>query len=275
MKIKQTVFELIDISHAPNSLWNRRVGRVIVFLIVASVVAIILESFEELRLQYGQLFSVFEVITVIIFSIEYLLRLWTADLKYPALSKAAARWRFVLSPMGLIDLIAILPFYLPLLIRFDMRFMRMLRIFRLLRIFKLGRHSKSLVIINQIITEKRSELFLSVFVTLILLLLSATIMYNLEYQAQPDSFPDIISTLWWAVATLTTVGYGDVYPITGWGKFIGGIIALLGVGLVAIPTGIISAAFIEALEREKIQKKQEENTFNYCPHCGKPLREHM
>ncbi len=181
--------------------------------------------------------------------------------------------------MGLVDLVAILPFYLPLAFAFDMRFVRMLRILRLLRIFKLGRYSKSLAIITNTVYEKRAELLLSVFVTCILLLLSATIMYNLENKAQPESFPDIISTLWWAVATLTTVGYGDVYPITGLGRFFGGIIALLGVGLVAIPTGIISASFIEALEREREEKQRKKkkattiNTYNYCPHCGKPLRE--
>lgn len=277
--MKQHIFNLIDEKNQAQSYWNRVVNVLIILLILFSVFAIIVESFDQVEAQYHSTLLYFELFTVAIFTLEYLMRIWTADLRYPTLNPLSARLKFILSPMGIIDLLAILPFYLPLLIKIDMRFIRLLRVLRLLRILKLQRHSKALSIVGQVIYEKRSELLVTVFVTLILLLLSATVMYDLENEANPDKFPDIITTLWWSVATLTTVGYGDVYPETGWGKFVGGIIALIGVGLVALPTGIISASFIEALERDKQSRKEEEQeeetvSFNYCPHCGKPLNQH-
>ncbi len=277
MSFKYQVFRLIDES-GNNWRWNRFFDAFIIGLIMASVTAIVLESFDGLRLRYQQAFTVFEVVTVVIFTIEYLLRLWTADLKFPESGPVRARLRFMFSTMGLIDLLAILPFYLPFLVRLDLRFIRVLRVVRLLRILKLNRYTRALLIVGYIFREKRSELAMTVFVTFILLLLSSTIMFNLEHDVQPDQFPDIISTFWWAIATLTTVGYGDVYPVTGWGRLVSGIIALLGIGLVALPTGIISAAFIEKLEadRRAEKKEQEEQAplepFTFCPHCGKRLR---
>ena len=171
----------------------------------------------------------------------------------------------------MVDLIAILPFYLPFIFRFDLRFIRILRVLRLLRILKIHRYTQALNLVGNVFYEKRSELGASIFVTFILMLVSSTIMYNLENEVQPEKFPDIISTFWWSVATLTTVGYGDVYPITGWGKLISGIIALLGIGLVAIPTGIISAGFIQKMEENKKNVPKEIKGFTYCHHCGTKL----
>lgn len=282
MGLKQRIFVLLDERDTDKNGWNRIINTFIIILILASVTSIILESFQPLHDTYADTFYYFELFTVVIFSTEYILRIWIADLRYPNLKPVAARTKFIFSAMGIVDLLAILPFYLPLFLAIDMRFVRLLRVLRLLRILKLKRHSKALTIVANVLSEKRSELFVTVLVTAILLLLSATVMYNIEHDVQPENFPDIITTLWWAVATLTTVGYGDVYPITGWGRFVGGIIALIGVGLVALPTGIISASFIEALEEDQAAKaaaakeKQQAaftETFNYCPHCGKPLRE--
>lgn len=276
MKLKDKIFEIIDGGALEKTRLNKQVNIFISALIILSVIAIILESYAPLRERFGSIFSAFEWITVFIFSTEYILRIWTADLRYPGLGKAAARLKFICSPMGIVDLVAILPFYLPFVLAFDMRFVRLLRILRLLRVLKLKRHSRALAIIAQIFYEKRSELSITLFVTFILLLVSSSVMYNLEHQAQPEAFPNIISSFWWAIATLTTVGYGDVYPITAWGKFFGGIIALLGIGMVALPTGIISAAFIEGLAQEKEQKSdnnpaQSLEGYNFCPCCGQPL----
>lgn len=270
MSLKQQIFQVIDDGVKEKSQLNKRVDLLITFLIILSVIAIILESYASLRQQFGNGFFYFEILTILVFSTEYVLRVWTADLKYPEMKPARARWRFVSSFMGIVDLMAILPFYLPFLLRFDLRFIRVLRVLRLLRVLKLRRHSKALSIIGRIFFEKRSELSITLFVTFILLLISSSIMYNLEHEAQPKLFPDIISTFWWAIATLTTVGYGDVFPITPWGKFVGGIIALLGIGMVALPTGIISAAFIDELENEK---KEENQSYRYCPHCGEKLEQ--
>lgn len=278
-KLKQTVFEIIEGADENASRWSRIFDIFIVSLISLSVLQVILESYQSIFTRYEQLFRTLEVIVVVIFSIEYLLRLWTAGLRYPEKSWIGGRLAFIFSAMGLIDLFAILPFYLPFLLQVDLRFIRVLRVIRLLRVFKLNRYLKAVRIVGAVIAEKRSELSITIFVTFLLLLLSSTIMYYLEGDVQPDSFPNIISTFWWAIATLTTVGYGDVYPITGWGRFISGVIALLGIGLVALPTGIISAAFVEELERVKSKKKKPaprfpEEDYRYCPYCGRAMEEH-
>lgn len=277
MKLKERIFYLIDGGDRPRSLWNRIIELSIITLITLSVLQIILESFQPINERYQEAFWIFEVIVVIVFTLEYLIRLWTADLVHPELSPFRARLAFAFSGYGLIDLAAILPFYLPFLLAFDLRFIRILRVVRLLRIFKLNRYTKAIQIVGNIFWEKRTELSITVFVTMVLILMSSTVMYHLENEVQPEQFPDIISTFWWAIATLTTVGYGDVFPVTGWGKLVSGVIAMLGIGLVALPTGIISAAFIERVEEEvRAKKKQEQKHidkgFTFCPHCGERLR---
>jgi voltage-gated potassium channel len=272
---KKRIFLLIDEKGRKKSHWNRFFHLSIMALILLSVTGIVLESFGPLRERYGNAFQWFELVTIVVFSVEYLLRIWTADLKFTDDAPWRARLRFILSPMGLIDLVAILPFYLPFFFQFDLRFIRILRITRLLRIFKLNRYTRALGLFTSVFFEKRNELGITLFVMFLLLLMSSTIMYYLESDVQPDQFPDIISTFWWSVATLTTVGYGDVYPITGWGKLVSGVIAILGIGLVALPTGILSAGFIEKIE-DKHKKEAEEaadqaKPFKYCPHCGEKL----
>jgi len=236
-------------------------------LIIINILFLILESYKEIEENYGQFFKSFELFSVIIFSIEYLLRLWTADIKYNKGYKLSKRLKFAISTYGLIDLLAILPFYLPLLFPFDLRVLRILRLFRFLRIFKLGRLSKSMKTITGVLKETRSELSITIFVAFILLTLSSTLMYYIENDAQPEKFENIGQSLWWAVATLTTVGYGDVYPITGIGKFLSAVIALIGIGFVALPTGIISSAFMERVQIEK-NKKREKEEICKCPNCG-------
>ena len=198
-----------------------------------------------------------------VFSVEYILRFWTADLGLENSSPFYKRLKFSFSTFGLIDLFAILPFYLPFLFPFDLRVLRILRLFRLLRIFKLGRLSKSLQTITSVLKESKSELSITLFVAFILMILSSTLMYYVENEAQPDKFENIGQSLWWSVATLTTVGYGDIYPITGLGKVLSSVIALIGIGFVALPTGIISSAFIGRMQSEKEKRKKCK-----CPKCG-------
>lgn len=275
MALKKRIFFLIDEKGRKKSHWNRFFHLSIMALILLSVTGIILESFANFREQYGVALQVFEWFTVAVFSAEYLLRVWTADLKFTEDSPWRARLQFILSPMGLIDLLAILPFYLPFFFKFDLRFIRILRITRLLRIFKLSRYTRALSLFTSVFFEKRNELGITLFVMFLLLLMSSTIMYYLESDIQPEQFPDIISTFWWSVATLTTVGYGDVYPVTGWGKLVSGVIAILGIGLVALPTGILSAGFIEKIEdnnkKKALVEKVTNKPFKYCPHCGEKL----
>ena len=273
MPMKGKIFELIDGGEGRKTQANRIINTAIIVLIILSVVEIILESFQELNSRFFSFFTVFEYFTVAVFTLEYLLRLWTADLKYPNLSGLKARGKFIFSAMGLVDLLAIMPFYLPFLFKFDWRFIRILRVVRLLRILKLNRYTKALGLVGNVFYEKKSELAMTISLTFILLLISSTIMYNLENEVQPEQFPNILATFWWAIATLTTVGYGDVYPVTGLGKLVSGIIALLGVGLVALPTGILSAGFIDKIEGEKAKDQREEaKAHHFCPHCGKSLK---
>ena len=233
-------------------------------LIILNVIALILESYSELKVLFSDFFYIFELISVIIFTIEYILRFWTSDLddSYQG-NSFKKRLKFTFSTLGLIDLIAILPFYLPFLILFDFRIIRILRLFRLLRIFKLGRYSKSLNTIMSVLKSTKSELAITGFVAFILLVLSSTIMYYFENEVQPEKFASIGHSFWWAVATLTTVGYGDVFPITAMGKIMSGIIALIGIGFIALPTGIISSAFIN-----KIQENKKDEKICTCPKCG-------
>ncbi len=234
---------------------NETFTKFIYYLIVLNVIAIILESYKETRIRYGDFFRAFEILSVIIFTIEYILRLWVAKKKL----------KFALSAFGLIDLLAILPFYLPFFFVFDFRILRILRLFRMLRIFKLGRYSKSLKLINDVLKDTKEELSMTVFVTFILLVFSSTLMYYVESDAQPEKFASIGHAFWWAIATLTTVGYGDVYPVTGLGKILSAVIALIGIGFIALPTGIISSAFIDRVKENKEGKC-------VCPHCGKELK---
>ncbi|MFT6960140.1 MAG: voltage-gated potassium channel [Polaribacter sp.] len=249
--------------------YNKYFIKFIYALIVLNVLTLILESYKELNDNYGIFFYAFEIFSVAIFTLEYLIRIWVSD---KTKEDKKERINFAFSTLGIIDLIAIIPFYLPFIFPFDLRVVRILRLFRLLRIFKLGRYSKSLKTIQYIFKETKAELSITVFVTFVLMILSSTLMYYIEHDAQPEKFASIGDAVWWAVATLTTVGYGDVYPVTALGKILSGIIALIGIGFVALPTGIISSAFIEKIQAEKKSKKgKKAKNKDCCPTCGKNI----
>lgn len=236
----------------------------ITVLILLSIIMIILESFKPLRAAYGEYFDLFENLTLGIFAVEYFLRVATADFKYKdAPSWSSAAWRFIKSGTGIVDLIAISPLFcycfsflnLAQYAQSDFRFMRLLKVTRLLRILKMSSFTNSITIVADVFSDKRYDLGITIFVTFVLLLISSTIMWYVEGPVQPELFPNIIASFWWAIATLTTVGYGDVFPITPLGKFLSGLIALLGIGLVALPAGILSSAFIEKLEDGSLRGK--------------------
>ena len=241
-KVKKRVFEIVNKAeegdHASKIFdWS------IMLLIALSILSIVFESFAEIQAKWHATFQAFEIITVAVFTIEYILRIWTADLLYP--DARHPRLKYIFSFMALIDLLAILPFYLPF-ISADLRFLRMMRLFRLfrlLRVFKLGRYFEALQIIVKVIKASGPQLIMSVVICFFVMLFSAIIMYTVENPVQPEQFPNVISSLWWAMCTLTTVGYGDVYPSTSFGRFLAAIISLVGIGIIAIPTGIIAAGF--------------------------------
>ena len=252
MDIKQSVFRIISVDDGRN-IKSHIFDIFISLLIILSVLAIVLESFDRLAAIYEKQFRYFEVFAVVVFTIEYVLRFWTSDLLYPdSRNKVHSSVKYFFSLSGLIDLLATLPFYLSAIgpIVGDFRFLRagkLLRSLRLLRILKLSKYSKSLGLLGEIITEKKSDLLAAFMFTFVLTIMAASLMYNAEHDAQPDKFPNIIATCWWAVITLTTIGYGEVTPITGLGKIIGGLVSVLCVGLVALPTAILSAGMIEKL----------------------------
>ena len=264
MTLKQKIFLLID-NEKGNKKGDYFVEYLISGLILLNVIATFLESYKSINAKYSGLFYGIEMVSIVIFSIEYILRIWVADLQYPTLSPIKARLKYIFSFLGLVDLLSILPFYLPYIITIDLRVMRVLRLLRLLRLLKLNRHSKSLKLIGTVLKNTKNDILVTVFMVFILLVLASTLMYSLENEAQPEAFENIGQALWWAVATLTTVGYGDIYPITGLGKLLSGVIALLGIGIVALPTGIISSAYID-----EVQKQKNKNVCE-CPKCGERI----
>jgi len=263
--IKENVFELVEKGSHGRKL-NLFFDYTIMTLIVLSLISIILESMPDINSRYESFLYGFNTFSIMIFSIEYGLRLYVSDLTHPAETRLKSASRFIFSSYGIIDLLAILPFFLPMLIKVDLRFLRALRLTRFLRVLKLNRYNDSLNLIWLVIKEKKSELAVTGFLTFLILLIASFIMYYVEGEKQPEAFPNILESFWWAIATLTTVGYGDVYPITGLGKFISGLIAILGIGIVALPTGLISAGFMNKIERPILKDPD-----NKCPHCGQEI----
>jgi len=243
--IRARVYGLLEPSKKTGDLgWF--IDLFIITLIALNVIAIVMESVESFRIRNQNLLDTFETISVIIFSVEYVLRLW-ASRENPKYRKPVLGYlRYAVTPLAVIDLLAILPFYIAL-ISVDLRFIRILRLLRIFRLFKAARYIKSLALMGRVIRSRSGELTVAVVFILLVLLISSTLMYYVEYEAQPEAFGSIPETMWWGISTLTTVGYGDVFPITGLGKLLGGMIAILGIGLFAIPAGILAAGISDEL----------------------------
>lgn len=268
-KFKSLIYNLIR-DDDENNLASNIFDGVIITLIIINVITIIADTFN-LPPVVSEVFHCVEVVSVIIFSVEYVLRVWTSDFIQPDINPWKARLKYVFSPMALIDFVSIAPFYIPFIISIDLRILRMLRIVRLFRVFKVNRYTHAMSTIGAVLKQKKSQLLSSIVIVFLLMVMAAVLMYNIESEAQPEAFSNAFDALWWAVATLTTVGYGDIYPVTVLGKFLSAVIALLGIGLVAIPTGIISSGFMECIDKAGA-KDDETEAFEYCPHCGKRLK---
>ena len=256
-RFQQMVYSLIR-EDSENGLAAKFFDGTIITLIIINVALVILDTFDGFPVWATTSFRYIEVISVVVFTVEYLMRLWTAPLKFAAMRPLHAAAKHALSFMAIVDLLAILPFYLPFIFPVDLRVLRMIRLLRLLRLLKMNRYTTALSTIAAVFKRKSAQLISSLFVVALLMVMSSVLMYTVENPVQPAVFRNAFSGLWWAVATFTTVGYGDIYPVTGAGRIISGIIALLGIGLVAVPTGIISAGFVEQLNGAKV----------VCPTCG-------
>lgn len=243
---------------------GRAVSFGLIGLILLNVLAVMAESVASIRASFGTWLTLFEAFSLAVFVTEYLLRIWACPVDPRYRHPLTGRVRFALTPLVIVDLLAVLPSLL-FWTGVDLRFLRILRMARLVRLAKLGRYSRALQAIWQVVRGKREELGMAAMLMVMILVVAASLMYMAEGDVQPKAFSSIPATLWWGIMTLTTVGYGDVYPITVLGKLTAAVIAVAGIGLFALPAGIVGSAFVE------LRVQQKEKCQGACPHCGKPL----
>ena len=229
-------------------LVNRVFEIFMIVLIAGNVLAVILETVPSLGAAYGGLFFVFEVFSVAVFSIEYVLRVWAVieDRRRTRMTPVGGRLRYMVTPMAIIDLLAFLPFYLSAFFAVDLRFLRVLR---LLRILKLTRYSPALETFARVLRNERKPLVAALLMLGVVLILVSSLMFVFEQSAQPEAFGSIPAALWWGIVTLTTVGYGDVAPVTVGGKIFGALVTVMGVGIVAVPAGILASGFNQEIRK--------------------------
>jgi len=251
--IKSKIYSLLETPNSKNSFgWYFDIF--IISLILLNAIAIILESVSSIQTKYYQWFYYFELFSVIVFTTELILRLYSITFSQKFRHPIKGRIKYLFTPFAIIDILAVIPFYLSFILP-DLRFIRILRILRLARLLKVFRFINAVSIIDDVFRAKKDELIISFIIIAKILFISSTIMYYCEHDVQPEKFSSIPQTLWWGVMTLTTVGYGDVYPITTMGRITGGFVSLLCIGLFALPTGILASGFSEQIANRKRNRK--------------------
>ncbi len=245
--------------------WDKILNGFIIILIILNVTAVMLETIPSIHDPYAEFFRVFDLISVIIFTIEYVLRVWSSNHDPRYSHSVHGRLRYMMSVDALIDLLAILPFYVHVFVGFDLRVLRIFRLLRFLRLFRLTAYMRSAQMVKNVFKTRANELKLSLVLILFFIMIASCLLYFAEHVAQPTVFSSIPATFWWAVVTATSVGYGDMVPITVLGKTLSGMISLSGLAVFALPAGIITAGFLEEIRKMKKPK------MHSCPHCGKPL----
>ena len=264
--MKKAVFEVIQAKNGYNKA-NVIFDILIISIICLNIMIMFLETFN-FSVEIHKISYIIEFISIIIFTIEYILRIWTSDLLYTNCSKLKAASMYIFSVIGIIDMLAILPFYIQFIVDIDLRSLLFVRILRIFSILKFKRYTSAFNTIYKVLREKYYQLLSSAFVLIIFMIITSLIMYDIEHKAQPDVFKNAFSGLWWASSAFTTVGYGDIHPITPAGQLLSMLVSILGIGLLAVPTSIIAAGFIELLDREK---QHEQEVKKYCPYCGKKV----
>ena len=247
---RKRLFEIIEIG-LPGDVASQVYDAFNILSIVINLVVSVMNTFDDLHARFGPWLVTIEAVTVAFFAADFAMRLWTAKFLRPSLTEPRAVLRYIFSFSGLVDLLSFLPYYLPVFFPSGAVAFRMFRVARVFRLFRVNAYYDSLGVITQVISSKRQQLFSSVFILLVLMLASSLCMYSLEHEAQPQVFTNAFSGIWWSVSTLLTIGYGDIYPVTTMGKIFSIFITFLGVGMVAIPTGIISAGFVDQYTRIK------------------------
>lgn len=249
-RLKQRIYDIITEPRS-DDLLGQFIHISILMLIAVNVVIGILETIPSLHAKYQVFFYWFEATSVGIFTIEYLLRLWSCTSQPEFQHPLHGRWHAATQPMAIIDLLAIAPFYMQILFAgIDLRFIRILRLFRLFRIFRVGRLTQSLITLVNVFRRKKDELFMACIVVFVLVVFAASLMYLAEHHVPDSKFTSIPASMWWAIITITTIGYGDVVPVTPIGQILGAVIGFLGVCTFALPVAIIGAGFIEAVDPE-------------------------
>lgn len=259
ISLRKNVHNILEIT------WHRKLGlsfwvNIFLTLIISlNAIAIILDTVPSIHHKYHQLLLDFELFSVVVFTIEYILRLWSCVENAHFSHPIKGRLKFIVSVWGLVDLLSIAPFYLSIFIT-DLGFIRILRLLRMLRLFRVSKYFHALRVIQKVMKEKQEELVLSFVFIVFVLIISSSTLYYFEHEVQPHRFSSIPEAMWWGVNAMTTVGDADYRPITPIGKIIGGLIAILGVALFALPTGILASGFAEQMRGNKQKIK--------CPHCG-------
>lgn len=248
--------------------WDKIINAFIITLIILNVIAVMLETVPSIHEEYENFFRTFDLVSVIIFSVEYLLRVWSCTIKPKYSQRISGRLRYMISAFALIDLLAILPFYFHFVMGLDLRVLRIFRLLFFLRLLRLTAYMKAAKMVMNVFKKRGNELKLSIVLILFLIIILASVVYFAEHNAQPETFSSIPSTLWWAVVTVTSVGYGDMVPVTTVGKTLTGIIALFGLAFFALPAGIITAGFLEEMRKVKA------TNIHKCPHCGESIDDH-
>lgn len=279
-KAKKRVFDIIQIGNRKDFI-SSAFDLFIVIVIVLNLSVTLLQTFDELA-PYSGLLDTIELLTIIVFTIEYILRVWTADLLYPDKSYLGAILAFVFSLYGLIDFLTFFPYYLPIVFPMGAVAFRMFRVIRIFRLFRVNAQYDAFNVIINVLNDKKNQLISSICLILIFMVAASLCMYSLEHEAQPEQFANAFSGIWWSVSTLLTVGYGDIYPVTTLGKLMAIVISFLGVGMVAIPTGIISAGFVEQYTKLRMMAfHSEEHELKFVTSvipqghswCGKKVKE--
>ncbi len=247
---------------------SKAIETFIIILIALNVVAVMAETEAGIASDYGDFFLINESISTLIFSVEYILRVWVAPLSPRFAHPVKGRLRYATTGMAIVDIVAIAPFFL-MFIQMDLRIARAIRLMRLVRILKIGRYAHAVKMMGQVINEKKEELAITLFVSVMILVLCSSAIYFAEHEVQPEAFSSIPESMWWAVVTLTSVGYGDVSPVSPVGQLVGAVVCMIGVLLVALPTGILASGFLEVMR--EVRRGNKEYRFDYCPHCGEQL----
>ncbi len=260
-----TIRKRLYLTLTPNEkggLLERIFEIVLITIIVLNILAIVLDSVKDIDQQYISFFKTFEEFSVLFFTLEYIARVYSIVENPKYKDPVSGRVKYIMSALAIIDLLAFLPFYLGFFF-VDLRFLRIFRLMALFRMFKITRYLHALNIFKRVLNDRKEQLLLSFFFILFILVIISFVMFYTEHDAQPDKFSSIPATMWWGISTLTTVGYGDMIPVTILGKFLSGLFAIAGVGLLALPVGILSSGFFSAMST--IEKRESIK----CPHCGK------